>query len=187
MANFKEAYKITMAHEGAYANNPADNGGETYAGVARKFWPKWGGWAIIDLLKTKVGFPKSLSNSLPLQAHVEDFYKRNFWDANKLDDILNQPLANELFDTAVNMGAKTGATMLQEALNLLNRRGKDYPDVVVDGVIGNQTIKAVNTHPNKAKLLKVLNLLQGAKYIAIVKNNPSQEVFFNGWMERVTI
>ena len=55
MAKFSEAEKITCKNEGGYANNPSDNGGETYAGIARKFWPNWSGWAKIDAIKKQYG------------------------------------------------------------------------------------------------------------------------------------
>ena len=27
---------------------PEDRGGETYRGIARRAWPKWAGWKIVD-------------------------------------------------------------------------------------------------------------------------------------------
>jgi len=37
--NFEDAYERTAQIEGFYVNNPNDNGGETYCGIARKFHP----------------------------------------------------------------------------------------------------------------------------------------------------
>ena len=48
MAKFQIAEAITGRNEGGYANNSADTGGETYAGIARNYWPKWQGWKYID-------------------------------------------------------------------------------------------------------------------------------------------
>ncbi|MBC7912857.1 MAG: hypothetical protein H7Y07_01930, partial [Pyrinomonadaceae bacterium] len=62
MANFDLAYKITMHNEGGYANDPQDNGGETWKGVARNFCPKWAGWVIVD--RIKASYPKSLNAAL---------------------------------------------------------------------------------------------------------------------------
>lgn len=39
MADFDKAHLEVMGNEGGYANNPVDAGGETYKGIARKFWP----------------------------------------------------------------------------------------------------------------------------------------------------
>jgi hypothetical protein len=42
MAIFKSSYQLMHAHKGGYVKNPDDPGGETYRGVARKIWPRWG-------------------------------------------------------------------------------------------------------------------------------------------------
>ena len=39
MANFSDAYALTSAHEGGYVNDPVDRGGETYRGIARRYFP----------------------------------------------------------------------------------------------------------------------------------------------------
>lgn len=44
MADFNEAFAATSMDEGGYANHCNDNGGETYAGISRKFWPGRNGW-----------------------------------------------------------------------------------------------------------------------------------------------
>lgn len=67
MAEFKPAFEQTIAHEGGYMNDPDDPGGETYKGVARKYWPKWLGWHIIDLLKRQAGFPANMDTNQELQ------------------------------------------------------------------------------------------------------------------------
>jgi len=186
MAKFATAYDVTRKIEGGYANHPDDKGGETWKGIARNRWPNWEGWKIVDVMKGKELFPSNLYSAPGLQTKVESFFRSNFWNINKLDLITNQLIANELFDTGVNMGTKTAAIMLQEALNLLNQRGTSYPDLKVDGIIGNKTIQTVNNHSSPSKLLKTLNILQGAKYISIIKNDPTQETWFNGWLERIS-
>jgi lysozyme family protein len=188
MADFRTSYKIVRDNEGGYANNPADNGGETYKGIARKFWSEWSGWKIIDSYKKHVsGFEAALEKDQDLQSAVLAFYKQNFWNELRLDDVSNQPIADELFDTAVNMSTNTAGTFLQRALNVLNNNQKNYSDLLVDGKIGAKTIETLNAHKNPARVLKVLNCLQGAKYVAICENNHSQEIFMASWMNRVNI
>jgi lysozyme family protein len=187
MADFLLAYKITMKHEGGYANDPDDSGGETWKGIARKKHPNWVGWDMVDEYRTKPGFPNNLYTAPGLQELVWLFYKKEFWDTLRLDEIGSQNIANELFDTSVNMGQVIAATFLQRALNVSNRQQKDYPDLVVDGKIGPKTISATNTHPRIGQLFKLLNTLQGARYISICESNPSQEKYLTGWMERVSL
>lgn len=57
MADFNKAHLEVMGNEGGYANNPADSGGETYKGIARKFHPAWPGWKMVDDLKRSLPVP----------------------------------------------------------------------------------------------------------------------------------
>lgn len=192
MADFLKAYNTTKRHEGGYSNNPKDRGGETYKGISRKNFPLWLGWVLIDSHKTKKGntttiIERELLADQALDALVISFYKSVFWDALSLDQVSNQPIANELFDTSVNMGVGTAAIYLQRSLNVLNRNGKDYADLMLDGKVGLRTIQVLNQHKKPEAVLKVLNCLQGAKYVSICEANPSQEDFMFGWLERVTL
>lgn len=185
MADFKIAYDLTMKAEGGYANNKLDSGGETIYGISRKNFPTWSGWDIVDAAKNLPNFPQSLYTNEELTRKKLEFYKDNFWNKLNLSNLNNQSIANELFDTAVNMGTGVAGLFLQRCLNVSNRGGKDYPDLQLDGNIGMKTILAMNSHPKPNNVLKALNCLQGAKYIAICEANPSQEIFFNSWFSRV--
>jgi len=200
MSNFEEAFKITLKHEGGYVNDPDDRGGETYRGIARKIWPDWAGWNLIKDIKvkynihTKAGyseFVKNIDASMELNAEVKDFYKEKFWDKLKLDLVKNALVAYELFDTAVNQGVRTASKYLQISLNLLNRDQKDWPDIKVDGIVGNNTINVLNTCVSKGKrwvsgLLKCLNGEQYYRYRALALISSKQEKFMHGWLKRVS-
>ena len=186
MADFKQAYNITMAHEGGYANDKADTGGETWKGIARNKNPKWSGWTVVDEYRGKSGFPDNLNSAPGLQELVLLFYKKEFWDPLNLDSVNDQPIANEMFDTGVNMGQGIAATFLQRAINIANRAGKDYADIKVDGAIGGKTVEVLNASADQKLILKLLNILQGSRYISICENNPTQERFLRSWMSRVS-
>ncbi len=185
MAIFDIAFDKTMKFEGGYSNNPTDYGKETYKGVSRKYHPTWRGWLIIDSYKNKPNFPLNLDKDAELQKLIRIFYKEEFWDKLLGDQIVEQKLADELFDTAVNMSPNNAIKYLQSALNILNRNKKDYDDIDEDGVIGSSTLSTINAYMSKRKnievLLTVMNVLQGMRYIEIMKNNPSQEEFAFGW------
>lgn len=192
MADFQTAYKITRAHEGGYANNPNDRGGETYKGIARKIFPQWSGWNHIDQIKKKAGssataIDKEAEKDATLQSVVHAFYKAEFWNRLNLDSVNNQAIANELFDTGVNMGVGVAGLFLQRVLNVCNRGGKEYNDLPLTGNVGQLTLNALNHHKRQSEILKALNCLQGAKYIGICEANPSQEVFMSGWLSRVAL
>jgi lysozyme family protein len=122
-----------------------------------------------------------------LEKLVRAFYKAEFWNSLNLDGINDQRICNELFDTGVNCGTGVAAMFLQRALNVTNRNQKDYPDLPLTATVGPKTLQAVNNHPRPLQLLKVLNVLQGAKYINICEANKSQEGFMSSWMSRVAV
>ena len=187
MANFKEAFEKTMGHEGGYGNDPDDAGGETYKGIARVYNPGWSGWAVIDAAKTaSIGnFPASLDQNATLQASVQSFYKERYWDVNRLDSF-PQSVAEEMFDTGVNMGVGRAARFLQRALNYLNRNGKLYGELTVDGAIGPNTLNALAAvKSDESVLLTMLNVLQGMHYMEYMDKSPSQRKFARGWFKRV--
>lgn len=188
MANFYEAYQLTRKYEGGYANDKDDVGQETYKGVSRRYHPSWPGWKIIDSYKGKSDFLNRVYSDVELEKLVNAFYKTNFWDVNLLDEFSSQNIANEIFDTGVNMGHRRAATFLQRALNVLNKNGKLYPDLVEDGVIGSGTLKALNAclaYRGDVYVHKILNILQGAHYIDFMKKSSIQEKFAYGWLDRV--
>jgi lysozyme family protein len=188
MAKFDEAYAITLNFEGSYGNDSDDVGGETYKGISRNHHPNWKGWMVVDGHKNSVTFEQDLQNDEDLQRLIKEFYKANFWDINLLDRISSQNIANEMFDTGVNMGVSRAAMFLQIALNYLNKNEKLYEDLVVDGKIGNKTFSAVNIILNNGEenlLYKVLNILQGYHYLEYMSKSPTQEKFARGWFSRV--
>ena len=186
MANFQIAYEKTSKVEGGYANHPDDKGGETYRGIARKFFPKWSGWVKIDAAKMLKDFPSNIDHS-ELESAVSSFYKEQFWDNLRLDEVNSQDIAEELYDTGVNMGIDRAGRIVQEACNLLNNRGKLYAEIDVDGDIGKDTLKTINNHPHPALLFNLLNMLQAERYIEICRKDPSQEVFMRGWLSQRVI
>ncbi len=190
MADFKEAFELTLAHEGGYVKDPDDRGGETYNGIARRHNPGWSGWARIETAKKRHGFPKTLKSDQALQSAAANFYRSHYWDKFQGDRIPVQAIANELFDTAVNLGVARAVEFLQRALNVLNRNGALFDDLVTDGVFGARSLAALRAYLKKDKpdyLLKVQNVLQGMHYIELMNRSPLQEKFARGWLKRVTI
>lgn len=177
MANFDEAYKLTGHNEGAYANNPNDHGGETCAGIARKFWPAWQGWVIIDKIKQTYGTNPATINlwaqkNAELQSAIAGFYKSNFWDINKLDFINDQQLADNVYDFGVNSGVSKAAKTLQSVVG-----------VTVDGIISNGTLVAVNKANGKT-VYDLYNVARTVFYHSLAVN-PGQLQFLKSWMSRI--
>lgn len=175
MADFKKAYALTERNEGGYANSPADHGGETAFGIARNYWPNWSGWALVDKGKKVTKTTPLLNQWLKangIDAHLSNFYKQNFWDANKLDLFNDQQLANNVYDFGVNSGVVKAAKTLQQALK-----------INPDGIIGNQTIAAVNNSNGK----DLYNTYNGARieFYNKLASIPSQHQFLKSWLSRI--
>jgi len=172
MADFIKAFQLMIAHEGGYGNDPDDPGGETYKGVARKIHSKWDGWTTIDMLKRQPGFPGNLDKDAELQEAIADFYRVNFWDKVKGDEIVNQKVAESIFDFAVNAGVGTSASLAQLVI-----------ETKTDGVIGPQSVTTINVF-NTEHFLAAFTVAKIARYVSIVKKRPTSRKYFYGWVLR---
>ncbi len=186
--NFDLAFDKTMKHEGKYADNPNDRGGETYAGISRKFHPNWSGWIHIDLCKNGFTFPNNIDYSV-LLPDIKSFYYENYWNKIRLNEIKHFGTQAKLFDIAVNCGNSKAVEILQTAINFLNVKGFLGNYLKVDSKIGKKTLSALQIILNKQEqvyLLTAIKALQGAYYIDITQARPSQRVFSRNWILRST-
>jgi lysozyme family protein len=128
MASFEIADKLTSINEGGYANDGSDRGGETWKGIARKMHPQWEGWSFVDWYKKHPGFPSVLNKSDRLEELRKSFYKINFWDQIKGDELLFQEIANQIYDDAVNTSPVPAIRKAQNAAFGLSEdlKEKDY-------------------------------------------------------------
>ena len=117
MGLFKPAHEKTGGHEGGWSKNPNDRGGETIFGIARKFWPDWVGWSILDSTKEQIGIntkeerrelTRILKGNLDFMDMVDNFYRNNFFNKYHLDLIDSQPIVEVLYDILVNGGKPAG-------------------------------------------------------------------------------
>lgn len=175
MSLFDDCFRDLILVEGGYANDPKDRGGETMYGITQ----------AVARAHGYTGPMASLS-----LADAKAIYRRAYWDALRLDDVaaIAGSVAQELFDTAVNMGTRVAGRFLQASLNVLNREQRDYPDLDPDGRIGPATVDALRAYvrirgrEGVVVLLRALNGLQAARYIEIATANPSQQAFVYGWL-----
>lgn len=111
--------------------------GLTFFGIYQGAHPNWKGWDIVNgYLKFTPDIKqcsKILANVTDLYKLVCDFYKREFWDKARLDEVNSQKIADEIFIFGVNVGMKTAAIKAQFLV-----------DALPDGKIGSKTIEALN-------------------------------------------
>lgn len=189
MADFALADKLVRTIEGKWIDHSADRGGETYAGISRQAWPLAPVWPFIDEAKTEPGFPGNIKHKA-LAPLVAAFYLENFWNEIRGDDIGPQLVANHVYDIAVNSGPRQAGRYLQRTLNLLNRQGRDYPDISVDGNIGPKTLEALEAFLKVRGDIGVYTLgfylfvQMGGLWVRLASDNEEQESFMNGWGKR---
>jgi lysozyme family protein len=165
MSDFQKALEKTLKNEGGYTleNVAGDKGGQTYAGIARNIFPHWDGWGLID---------KGDTSSDALKQEVSDFYKTQFWNPIRGDEIIKDEIAFSVFDFAVNAGIKTAVRAAQVAIG-------ETPD----GSIGMSTLAALNTaDPKEFNVLFALAKI--ARYAQICNKNRDQSKFLLGWINR---
>ena len=164
-----------IEREGGYVNHAADRGGPTRFGITEAVARAHGyGGAMAEL-------PRDEAAAI---------YRRLYWLRPKFDEIAKRStkLAAELFDTGANMGPAVAATFLQRALTALNRNGRDYPDLVPDGRIGERTLQAVDAFlairggSGETVLLRAIDALQGERYLRLAERRPANEAFLYGWL-----
>ncbi len=149
MYKFELCIAPLLSNEGGISNHPLDAGKLSKFGISQRSYPH------LDIAALSMEQAKAL-------------YKRDFWDANQLDQ-LPLPVAFEFFDCAVNCGVGTAARILQRAL-----------DVADDGIIGPLTLAALN-RINADKLARRM-LAHRIRFYTKLSNWPA---FGAGWVNRL--
>lgn len=162
MAEFLPAFDRMLANEGGFklTDIKGDKGGQTYSGIARTRWPNWQGWSFVD------------RGEVPPTSLVREFYRVNFWDKVRGDDLEHQGTAESLFDFAVNAGASTAIKLAQIV-----------GGVAADGQVGPKTLTAINSMDDDEFVTKYA-LAKVARYHAIVTKDRTQIRFLLGWISR---
>lgn len=161
--------------EGGFVDHPSDRGGATI-------------WGITEAVARAYGYAGAMGK-MP-RALAQEIYRKRYWDEIGLDRVaaVAPDLAAHMFDIAVNMGTSVPGGWLQRLLNALNREGRDYPDVQVDARFGPMSMQVLRTFLvlrgdiGEQVLIKGLEILKGARYIALAEGDKSQEDFFFGWI-----
>lgn len=158
--------------EGGFVDDPADSGGVTNYGITESVARAHGYYGDMELMSVDI---------------ARGIYSRSYWGAVCGDDMLpiSMAITREVFDTAVNLGVERASKFLQRVLNVLNREGVDYGEVVVDGRIGPITLAALGDcflSKGEGIILLALNCLQGQYYIDLAERHPKNERFVYGWL-----
>ncbi len=183
MAKFLLAYEKTIVNEGGYRLHriKGDRGGLTYAGIARNFHPNWPGWNIIDLVlmltednqySSHIKIDLDIAENEKLNEYVRTFYNTTFWNRMKGDDIINQKVAESVFDFSVNTGIKVCSKLVQLVVGS-----------TPDGVIGPITINKLNNYDTE-RFIERFTLAKIIRYTGLCNRDRQYSKFLLGWNNR---
>lgn len=156
------ALPLILIFEGGFTDDPVDKGGRTNKGIIKK---------VYDAYRVAKKLPpadvKDITN-----AEVAEIYMNNYWLPSKCDKMADK-LATTVFDTSVNMGCGRSIKFIQQSIG-----------AKVDGVIGPETISKLAAM-DQVQLTNTFLSNREAFYRAIVKRDPTQIRFLNGWLRRL--
>ena len=159
--------------EAGYVNHPSDPGGETNYGITKQ----------VAVANGYYGPMKSMPKDFAWSVYYDQYLGKPGYDKLLPHSVA---VVEELVDTGVNTGVSRSSTWFQKALNALNRGGKDYPTIAVDGKVGKQAISAYASLEKKRgrvkaceMVIKLVDAQQAIHYMSLTKLSD----FTPGWVD----
>lgn len=159
--------------EAGYVNHPSDPGGETNYGITKQ----------VAVANGYYGPMKSMPKDFAWSVYYDQYLGKPGYDKLLPHSVA---VVEELVDTGVNTGISRSSTWFQKALNALNRGGKDYPTIAVDGKVGKQAISAYASLEKKRgrvkaceMVIKLVDAQQAMHYMSLTKLYD----FTPGWVD----
>ena len=206
----REIFEPTIESEGGlltWTNNPRDRGGETVGGVSRVKHPKLKWWADVDAISrpdwdegpidlSQYEDPSRSNMFVGVRVNrirdgVTNFYADFGWLYKPADpsrrvhvtDVDSLRIARKLYDLKVNGGGRMLKACAKGLQTLLG--------VGADGILGPGTTARLNAATEgfsggafETRAIIALTHQQTLYYAGIVKRDPSQLTFINGWVNR---
>lgn len=160
-SDFEGVKKQLLDLEGGYTNSARDFGGETKYGISKRQYPG------VDI--------KNLTFD---QACV--ILERDYWNRYQLYKISNQIIANKLFFGYINMNPLEIGRIAQRATNAVGY------NLLIDGILGIQTVDAINQSP-PAIMLDKLRIELCKFYLLKVQSDESQVPNLPSWIRRALV
>lgn len=182
MAMFDPAFDYMLKNEvkdndpDEVVENPRDPGGITKYGVSLRLLMN----IPPENLKNYGIYAPSEADLRGLKlTQAKLIYCGEFWDCAHFSLIESQPVANYLFDTAVNIGIAPAVKCAQRACWSVFNVREYLPD---DGILGAKTLEFINSC--ESRIIHAIRSERAGHYRAIVAHNPAQQEFLEGWLNR---
>lgn len=164
MDRFSKFLDYIFKVEGGFTDDENDRGGATNFG-------------IIEEEAREFGYTGDMRNLT--KDFAKNIYLKKYYLGNKLDKVINNKVALSIFDWVVNSGRRG----IKKAQIVANKFGAN---LVIDGIIGNKTLEAINSI-NPEAFLKEYHEMQRTFYKNLAARDSTQEDFLKGWLNRVEI
>lgn len=173
MANFDLSIPITLKFEGGKVKDPNDPGGATNMGIILKLFSQIA--PSLGLLPTE----DALWNLTIDQA--KKIYKSYFWTKIGGDQINNQSLADNFFDSIVNIDELHLASGARDSrVVAMVQRAVEVKD---DGIIGSNTLQAINSS-EQSHTFALLKQSRIDYYNNLIIAKPNLSIYKNNWLRR---
>lgn len=177
------AYQAVVPRwEGEYVtNNHGDDGGVTVYGISLAHNPNWEGAEIVLQIIEKANGDYTLVNAVvksneKVQGMIKDFYS-NLFCSIMLDKLYSQNKANMIFQSHILWGGLAIEWAQMVCMYLCS------PEIEVDLLMGNETIKSINDVDEDDFLRKFCMLQeQFSRYRSRAK--PENMQYKEGWIAR---
>lgn len=140
---------------GAITNSPADKGGRTQWGISER------------------ANPDAWKDGTVTYQEARDIYHKKYVVGPGFDRISNEKLRDVMVDFGVTSGPAMAIQKLQSVLH-----------VAVDGVLGPKTLAAIEAYPEPQRLVNKIAIERIKMAGRIVKRDPTQLQWINGWLDR---
>lgn len=164
--SYAELFDLIILVEGGKNHYKEDRGGKTNFGISKAF---------LKLIKIDKD-----PYDLTLEEAKEIYYKY-FYKQFKIEVFKDKLIREFLFELCVNVSPRTYGMICQNAYNLLVAGSP----LVVDGIAGSKTRKALTEFRDKKRLLYFLVAESIVHYNKEAKECEKQERFIYGWYNRV--
>lgn len=169
MATFEKAQLIVGKSEGGYQNNPSDTGNYYNGNLIGTNW----GISAPTLAGYLGRTPSVMEMKNLSKTTAEKILKRNYWDKNNFDKLINQSVATLIYDGAVNHGTNSMRHLMEKALRYLCVEISYYEVFTLKGI---ERLNRIN----QKKLFDMIKSVRADKYKSL-----AQKQFLNGWLKRL--
>ena len=170
---FQYAMKTIIKHEGGYSDEKLDNGGPTKYGISLRY-----------LKSSHICIDGDCSENANEIIHLtlteaDSIYYKQWYEKFHYDKIKNENLLTDIMDFSVNAGACEAHKLAERAINDINSN-----NVPISCAL---TIKSINQINSIEPVLfhAAFQKQEEDFYYQIVKRNPSQKMFLEGWLSRI--